>query len=78
MNKSHCSPEEIIQILQQFERSIQKNLKQTSYQERDDLAQEIRLKIIEKLISIDFNETLSFWSFIENNGRYQSWKLQAK
>lgn len=69
MNKSKCSPEEIVEILEQFEGKIQKNLKQTAYQEREDLAQEIRLKIIEKLTTLDFSETLSFWSFIENNGR---------
>ncbi|MEB3752715.1 helix-turn-helix domain-containing protein [Geobacillus icigianus] len=72
MDKNQCSPEEIVQILEQFEGKIQKNLKQTAYQERDDLAQEIRLKIIEKLINLEFSETLGFWSFIENNGRYQS------
>ncbi|ANB57049.1 response regulator [Anoxybacillus sp. B7M1] len=71
MDKNQCSPEEIVQILEQFEGKIQKNLKQTAYQEREDLAQEIRLKIIEKLINLEFSETLSFWSFIENNGRYQ-------
>ncbi|MED3778032.1 helix-turn-helix domain-containing protein [Geobacillus stearothermophilus] len=68
MDKDQCRPEEIEQILEQFERKIQKNLRQTAYQEREDLAQEIRLKIIEKLITIDFSETLSFWSFFENNG----------
>jgi ribosome maturation factor RimP len=71
MKKVQYNTKEIIEILENFEGKIQKILTQTIYRERDDLAQEIRLKIIEKLNTLEFSQTPSFWSFIENSKSYQ-------
>lgn len=59
--------EDINNLIKKFEGRIQKSLYQTIYQEREDLAQEIRLKIVEKLNSVEFKETPSFWSLVQLN-----------
>ncbi|MED4271274.1 helix-turn-helix domain-containing protein [Geobacillus stearothermophilus] len=71
MDKDQGNIEEMVEILEKFEGKIQKILSQTIYKERDDLAQEIRLKIIEKLNTLEFSDIPSFWSFIENSKSYQ-------
>mgnify|MGYP007126097091 CR=1 FL=1 len=73
MEKEQCNIEEIIEVLEMFEEKIQKILNQTIYKEQDDLAQEIRLKIIEKLNTLEFRDIPGFWNFIENNKSYQDW-----
>lgn len=55
--------EETLMIIENFTPKIKQCLHQTSYQEREDLEQEIKLKIIEKLATQEFNETPSFWDF---------------
>ncbi|MEA0564506.1 hypothetical protein [Lysinibacillus irui] len=55
--------EETLMIIENFTPKIKQCLHQTSYQEREDLEQEIKLKIIEKLATQEFNDTLSFWDF---------------
>lgn len=55
---------EIEQLLKDFDIKIKKCLNQTSSSEREDLSQEIKLKIIEKLMSIKFNDTPSFWELV--------------
>ena len=71
MEKEQCNIEEIIEVLEMFEEKIQKILNQTIYKEQDDLAQEIRLKIIEKLNTLEFRDIPGFWNFIENHKSYQ-------
>jgi len=56
--------DDIIKLINDFNPGIKKNLQNTPYQEQEDLEQEIKLKIIEKLDTVDFNEPPSFWSFI--------------
>jgi hypothetical protein len=70
MDKVQSNSEEVLEILEKFEGKIQKILSQTIYKERDDLAQEIRLKIIEKLNTLEFSDIPGFWSFIENSKSY--------
>jgi hypothetical protein len=50
--------------LQLLEPKIKKSLSQTSYQEREDLEQEIKLKMIEKYHNHKFNEAPKFWDLI--------------
>jgi hypothetical protein len=52
-------------FLKLFEPKIYKSLSQTIYQEREDLAQEICLKMIEKYQRQKFNDnTPKFWEMI--------------
>lgn len=50
-------------IIENFTPKIKQCLHQTSYQDREDLEQEIKLKIIEKLTMKEFENTPSFWNF---------------
>ena len=60
---------EIEKIINDFDLKIKKSLKNTSFQEQEDLEQEIKLKIIEKLKSIEFKDPPSFWVLI--NRKYK-------
>lgn len=55
--------EEMLIIIQNFTPKIKQCLHQTSYQDREDLEQEIKLKIIKKLTTKEFQNTPSFWDF---------------
>ncbi|WP_155590015.1 hypothetical protein [Lysinibacillus cavernae] len=55
--------EETLMIIENFIPKIKQCLHQTSFQEREDLEQEIKLKIIEKLATKEFQDTPSFWDF---------------
>jgi hypothetical protein len=57
---------EIVRIINDFEFKIKKSLKNTSYQEREDLEREIKTKIIEKVHSVQFGEAPSFWWIVKN------------
>jgi hypothetical protein len=61
-----CSQEKLEEILTSFEGHIYNNLNKTSYLEREDLAQEIRLKIIEKFYSSHLQKIPSFWEVLSN------------
>jgi predicted component of type VI protein secretion system len=52
---------EIEKIIDDFEFKIKKSLRHTSHQEREDLEQEIKLKIVEKVQTVNFKEPPSFW-----------------
>lgn len=56
--------DDIIKLINDFNPKIKKNLQNTPYQEQEDLEQELKLKIIEKLYTVNFSEPPSFWSFI--------------
>ncbi|WP_042147997.1 helix-turn-helix domain-containing protein [Paucisalibacillus sp. EB02] len=55
---------DIENIINDFEFKIKKSLNNTSYQEREDLEQEIKTKIIEKIHSVELGEAPSFWWLI--------------
>lgn len=57
--------EEIISIINDFQPKIKKSLRETSFQDREDLEQEINMKIIEKMNTVKFRESPSFWSFLK-------------
>lgn len=54
---------DIEDILSEFDTKIKLSLRNTDYQEREDLEQEIKLKIIEKLYTVQLRNPPSFWSF---------------
>lgn len=60
---------EIEEILKRFNPQIKKVLKNTSYQEREDLEQEIKVKILEKVNSLNIESPPGFWEFIKENNR---------
>lgn len=57
--------EEVINIIERFQPKIKKSLSNTNYQDREDLEQEIKVKIIEKLTNIKFNDCPSIWELLE-------------
>lgn len=57
--------DEILSILNDFQPKIKMSLKNTSFQDREDLEQEINTKIIEKLKTVEFKESPSLWSFFK-------------
>lgn len=59
------SDEEIIRILQDFQPKINKSLQNTFFQDREDLEQEIKIKIIEKLATTKFNKGPSLWELLD-------------
>lgn len=60
---------EILTIIEQFKPKIKKSLANTSYQEREDLEQEIKLKIVEKMRTVEFKDVPGFWWMINNNNK---------
>ncbi|MEH7604440.1 hypothetical protein [Priestia megaterium] len=58
------------EIINQFEGHIYKSLSRTTPEEREDLAQEIRLKIVEKVFSNKFDETPGFFDVLLNDEYY--------
>lgn len=51
-------------ILSLFKGKIKKSLKNTPYQEREDLEQELVAKIIEKIQEVEFEEPQGFWDIV--------------
>lgn len=60
------------EIVMKFAPTIQKSLYQTSPQERNDLKQEIQLKIIEAVFKYDIDSIPGFWDFIESIDKMDS------
>lgn len=57
--------ESMEQILQQLEPKIQKSLQQTFFQEREELAQELTLKVMTLVHSFQLKQVPGFWEYIE-------------
>lgn len=57
--------QQIENILNNFNYKIKKSLKNTSYQDREDLEQEIKAKIIEKINTIELKKPPSFWNVVD-------------
>ncbi|KAB2372792.1 MULTISPECIES: hypothetical protein [Bacillus] len=58
--------DEVIQIIEAFKPKIKKSLFNTSLGEREDLEQEIKLKIVEKINDIYSDEVPGFFQFINS------------
>ncbi|GIN49821.1 sigma-O factor regulator RsoA [Bacillus paralicheniformis] len=56
--------EEIEKLLENFTPMIKSKLNNTSYQEREDLEQELKMKICEKAEMLLCQEVPGFWEFI--------------
>ncbi|WP_289375896.1 helix-turn-helix domain-containing protein [Paenibacillus silvae] len=54
-------------IIVKFNPKLQKSLYQTTQQDRNDLKQEIHLKIIEAVYKYDIETVPGFWEFIQNS-----------
>ena len=62
---NYPSEEELLITIKKFEPKIKKSLQHTNHQNREDLEQEIHIKIIEKLTTVEFEQSPSFWDLIE-------------
>ncbi|WP_100330548.1 hypothetical protein [Bacillus xiapuensis] len=60
---------EIVSIIEKLEPKIKKSLLQASYEHREDLAQEIKEKIIIKLKNEELAKIPGLFEFIEKNVR---------
>lgn len=54
------------QILTKFHNKVERSLNQTNIQDRDDLKQEIQIKIVEAVYKYDPNSIPGFWEFVDN------------
>ncbi|MFD1608523.1 hypothetical protein [Oceanobacillus luteolus] len=57
--------DELVHILDDFHPKIKKSLKNTEYQDREDLEQEINMKIIEKYSTIRYDDCPSIWELLK-------------
>ncbi|WP_158737042.1 helix-turn-helix domain-containing protein [Alteribacillus sp. YIM 98480] len=55
--------EALAQVVEHFEPFIQKSLQQTSYKEREDLRQVLRLKCMESIFTFQVENVPGFWDF---------------
>ncbi|MDO7907174.1 helix-turn-helix domain-containing protein [Paenibacillus sp. JX-17] len=62
-------PQAMERILELFQPKISRSLCQTSIQERDDLRQELYLKMIEAVQKYDLDRTPGFWQFVDEFGQ---------
>lgn len=58
------NPEAMLMILKRFERKILYELRQTSFQDREDLVQELHLKMIETVQNYNIEKAPGFWEFV--------------
>ena len=63
--KSKEDNEAIEKVLNIFKPKIKKTLLQTGSQNRDDLEQELQLKLVNLIKMYDFNQIVGFWGFYE-------------
>ena len=59
----------IEKILKIFKPKIKKTLLQTNFQYREDLEQELQLKLVNLIKIYNVNEPLGFWEFYEEEKR---------
>lgn len=59
----HISNEEIVELIEKVEPKIKKSLYQTTWNQREDLEQSIKLKIIESIKNIEDDNYLGFFDF---------------
>ncbi|HFR4168324.1 hypothetical protein [Bacillus cereus] len=62
-NVTSCNYDDLLQL---FNHTIRKSLRNTPYQEREDLEQEIKIKIYEKINVIEELPIPGFFDFIKS------------
>ncbi len=65
VNKAKKNDEAIEQVIEIFTPKIKKTLLQTDIQNREDLEQELRIKLMSLIRTYDLNEVMGFWEFHE-------------
>jgi hypothetical protein len=66
MNANNITHEEILSLIEDFSPKIKKSICQTNYDNKEDLEQEIKIKIFEKINDLSLNTTPGFFQFIKN------------
>lgn len=59
-------------IIDIFEPKIKKSLRLTTYNERDDLAQELKCKLVDSILEYDIEATPGFWELQEQMSQKSS------
>ncbi|RGP42985.1 hypothetical protein BTW32_30415 [Bacillus thuringiensis] len=58
---------DITDVLSDFQNKIDYSLNNTGFHERQDLEQDLKIKIMEKLMSLNLDTTIpGFWEFISS------------
>jgi hypothetical protein len=52
-------------ILEQFEPKVRQSLRRTAHQEREDLKQELRLKLLDVMIQFDTDNVPGFFDYVD-------------
>lgn len=63
---SICAEKDIEKLIEAFSPKIRKTLRNTAWQEREDLEQEIKIKIFEKCTIFQNMEIPGFFEFLSN------------
>ncbi|MDR0123011.1 sigma-O factor regulator RsoA [Bacillus pumilus] len=64
VNEDKMTNGEMEELIETFTPMIKKKLQNTAYQEREDLEQELYIKLIEKVDWLIYQEVPGFWEFI--------------
>ncbi|MBU8576504.1 MULTISPECIES: sigma-O factor regulator RsoA [Bacillus] len=64
VNEEKMTNGEMEELIETFTPMIKKKLQNTAYQEREDLEQELYIKLIEKVDRLIYQEGPGFWEFI--------------
>lgn len=64
------SEEDARQIIEIFKPKINKTLYQTSFNNREDVNQELKLKLLEVIKDYDLDKAVGFWEFRDLNRRH--------
>ncbi|MDR0126189.1 sigma-O factor regulator RsoA [Bacillus zhangzhouensis] len=64
VNEEKMTNGEMEELIETFTPMIKNKLQNTAYQERDDLEQELYIKLIEKVDRLIYQEGPGFWEFI--------------
>ncbi|MCY7540066.1 sigma-O factor regulator RsoA [Bacillus pumilus] len=64
VNEEKMTNGEMEELIETFTPMIKKKLQNTAYQEREDLEQELYIKLIEKVDRLIYQEVPGFWEFI--------------
>jgi hypothetical protein len=65
MDSHSCNIHNVSKIMDLFIPKIKKSVLQTAPQEREDLAQELKIKLFESILSYDMDEVPGFYEFNE-------------